>query len=152
MIDIARLREVSLLASLRDSDLAVLAKNLRPLRFEAGESLVTEGMTTCGPLMIILDGQVEVSRKDAGGTPRTLAMLEGPTVIGEMEFLADVEATATVVVHDEVSGFVLARERFEELLNADEPAAFHLARAIGRIVSERLAETDRSLAKVMGRR
>lgn len=149
MPDVAELQQVALFSSLKAEHIDVLRKNLRPLSLEAGEALVSEGVTTRGPLLIILDGNVEVSRKDPSGTPRTLALLEAPTVIGEIEFLADIQSSATVTAHDDITGFVLARDRFDALLEADEPAAFHLARAIGRVVSERLAETNRMLSTAL---
>lgn len=149
MVDIAELKKVALFSRLNPEHLDVLRKNLRPLSIEAGEALVTEGVTTRGPLMIILDGNVEVSRKDPSGTSRTLALIEAPTVIGEIEFLADVQSSATVTAHDDITGFVLARDRFDALLDAEEPAAFHLARAIGQVVSERLVETNRMLSNAL---
>ncbi len=149
MITIDDLHKLSLFSTLRPEHLEVLLKNLRPLHMEEGESLVQEGVVTHGPLFIITDGNVEVSKLDSHGKPRTLVILEPPTVIGEIEFLGDIESSATVTTHDEVSGYLLPRARFEALFEAGEPAAYHLALAIGKLVSERLAQTNKLLSKAL---
>jgi len=149
MFDIEKLRNLPLFANLADEHLAVLGQNLRPLSLSSGEILVSEGQATKGPLMIVEDGFLEVTRNDHNGKKHTLAMLEPPTVIGELEFLADVKSSATVIAHDDVTGYLLPRRRFEALLVAEEPAAYHLAVAIGKVVSERLAETNESLANAL---
>ena len=143
------LQQLGLFANLSRDLIGVLAKHLRPLGVEAGELLVTEGVTTRGPLFIVTDGDLEVSRQDASGASRTLAFLEPPTVVGEMEFLADVVSSASVRATSDVTGALLPRDRFEALFEAGEPAVFHLALAIGRLVSQRLADTNVLLSKAL---
>lgn len=151
LISTAQLRQVALFSRLPGPALEVLAKNMRPLHMESGEALVSEGVTTRGPLLLVVDGGLEVSRKDSAGVAHTLARLEPPTVIGEMEFLADIASSATVTATGEVSGFLLPRERFEALFEQGEAAAYHLALAIGRIVSERLAASNVALTRALSR-
>lgn len=150
-LDINDLRQIALFADVPQKHLEVLLKNLRPLHMEEGQAMIQEGEITRAPLFIITDGNVEVSRKDAEGVSRTLAIIEPPTVIGEVEFLGDIESTASVTTHDDIAGYLLPRERFLALLEAEEPAAFHLALAIGRVVSERLVETNKMLSKALAK-
>ena len=149
MTDVSALADIPLLKALGADKLEILVKNLRPLHIEAGEALVSEGLTTRGPLFIITAGRVQVSRKDDHGEARPLVDLPPPTVIGEMEFLADIESSATVTAIDTVEGYLLPRARFEALFTAGEPVAYHLAKAIGSIVSLRLSETNRLLSKAL---
>jgi CRP-like cAMP-binding protein len=148
----AQLKGFKLFSRLPDPDLEVLAKNMRPLHIEAGQALVEEGVTTRGPLMLVMTGALEVSRRDIDEVKHTLAKLQPPTVIGEMEFLADIGSSATVTAVDEVSGFLLPRDRFEALFDQGEAAAYHLALAIGRIVSERLAATNVALTRALSKK
>lgn len=148
-IDVHALQMVELFEDLGIEHLEILAKNLRPLSIDAGELLVEEGVTTQGPLLLILEGRVQVSAKDAKGDAHVIATLEPSTVIGELEFLADVPSSATVRALDNVSGFLLPRTRFGALMDANQPAAFHVALAIGRFVSQRLAETNALLTKAL---
>jgi len=149
MIDPQSLAQLELFAAMPTEHLEVLVKNLRPLQLEAGEALVTEGITTRGPLFILTAGAVEVSKKDHAGNARTLVSLTPPTVIGEMEFLADIESSATVTATGDLEGYILPRARFEALFAEGNAAAFHLAKAIGHIVSVRLAETNKLLSKAL---
>jgi len=151
MIDPAQLSQVALFSGMKSEHLSTLVKSLRPLHIEGGQELVSEGVTTRGPLMIVTKGMLEVTRKDPKGVAQTLAMLEPPTVIGELEFLADVKSSATVTAHDDVEGYLLPRQRFEALFDEGEAAAYHLALAIGRIVSKRLADTNVLLAKALSK-
>ena len=144
-----QLAGLDLFSDLRPEHRDVLAQNLRPLDIEAGEHLVTEGVSTQGPLFIIVAGAVSVSRRDPEGTPRTLATVPPPSVIGEMEFLGEVESSATVTATEHIQGYLLPRARFQALFEAGEPAAYYLALAIGRLVSERLAATNNLLAKAL---
>lgn len=143
-IDTGKLKQVALFSKLGDADLDTLASKMRPLHMEAGQDLVTEGVTTRGPLMIITEGQVEVSRQS-----KVLVTVEPPTAIGEMEFLAEIQSSATVTAKTEVSGYLLPRALFEKLMEEEDRAAYHLALSIGRFVSERLAETNILLTKAL---
>lgn len=149
MVDPKTLSFIDLFAEMPPEQLETIAKNMRPLHLGAKDALVTEGVTTRGPLFILLNGTVEVSRKDGQGNSHVLATIEPPTVIGEMEFLADIESSATVVAAEEIEGYLLPRARFEALFAEGDPAAFHLAKAIGRLVSERLADTNKLLTKAL---
>jgi CRP-like cAMP-binding protein len=149
VIDVAMLKMLPLFDSLDDGHLEVLTKNLRPLHMEAGEMLITEHSETRAPLFIVEDGELEVSRKDAKGVSHRITVLEPPTVVGELEFLADVNSSASVKALTEVSGMLLPRAQFQKLFAAGEPTAYHLALAIGRMLSERLADTNTLLIKAL---
>lgn len=151
MADPAELAQLELFSSIKPEHLKVLANNLRPLHLDAGEALVSEGKDTKGPLFIVTGGKVEVSRLDGGGEPHVLAQLEPPTVIGEMEFLADIESSATVTAHSELSGYLFPRARFDALFDEGEPAAYSLALSIGKLVSVRLADTNKLLSKALSK-
>jgi CRP-like cAMP-binding protein len=91
----------------------------------------------------------KITRKDPNGKPRPIVTLEPPTVVGELEFLADVPSSASVVAIEELSGVLLPRERFQALFEAGEPAAYALALLIGRLVSKRLADTNKLLIRAL---
>ena len=148
-MDIATLGRIGFFTNLKPAHLEVLAKNLRPLHLSAGEMLITEDAPTRAPLFVIGTGLVEVTRRDADGKPHPIATLEPPTVVGELEFLADVPSSASVRAVDEISGVLLPRERFQALFEAGEPAAYSLALLIGKLVSKRLADTNKLLIRAL---
>jgi CRP-like cAMP-binding protein len=149
VIDVSMLKMLPLFDTLVEEHLEVLTKNLRPLHMEAGEMLITETTQTRGPLFIVEDGELEISRKDSKGVSHKITVLDPPTVVGELEFLADVNSSASVKALTEVSGMLLPRACFQALFAAGEPAAYHLALAIGRMLSERLADTNMLLVKAL---
>lgn len=148
-MDASTLGHIGLFEDLTPEHLEVLAKNLRPLHMEAGEMLITENSETRAPLLIITDGTLEVTRQDAHGTSHSITTLEPPTVVGELEFLADVPASASVKVLSEVRGVLLPRARFQILFEEGQPAAYALALSIGRVLSQRLADTNLLLIKAL---
>ncbi len=149
MIDVATLKMLPLFDDLVEEHLEVLTRNLRPLHLDAGETLIEEGTQTRAPLFLVESGELEISRQDNRGVAHRITVLEPPTVAGELEFLADVNSSATVRALTEVSGMLLPRARFQSLFAAGEPAAYHLALAIGRTLSERLADTNSLLVKAL---
>jgi CRP/FNR family transcriptional regulator, cyclic AMP receptor protein len=148
-MDVATLSKIGFFADLKPAHLEVLARNLRPLHMSAGETLIAEDAPTRAPLFVVDRGRLEVTRKDPGGTPRPIVTLEPPTVVGELEFLADVPSSASVVAIEELSGVLLPRERFQALFEAGEPAAYALALLIGKLVSKRLADTNKLLIRAL---
>ncbi|MBI5509596.1 MAG: cyclic nucleotide-binding domain-containing protein [Deltaproteobacteria bacterium] len=148
-MDVATLGKIGFFADLKPAHLEVLAKNLRPLHMEAGELLIAEDAPTRAPLFVIDRGRLQVSRKDAAGHAHPIVTLEPPTVVGELEFLADVPSSASVMAVEELSGVLLPRERFQTLFEAGEAAAYALALSIGRLVSKRLAETNKLLIRAL---
>lgn len=149
MIDAQTLQRFPLFDGLAAKDLEVLSQNLRPLHLEAGEMLITEGSATRAPLFLVEVGALEVTRRDAQGKSHRIVELHPPTVVGELEFLGPVHSSASVRATAEIRGMLLPRERFETLFEAGEPAAYHLALTIGRVVSQRLAETNMLLVKAL---
>jgi CRP-like cAMP-binding protein len=148
-MDVATLGTIGFFADLKPAHLEVLAKNLRPLHMSAGEVLIAEDAPTRAPLFVIGKGRLEVTRKDPDGKPRSIVTLEPPTVVGELEFLADVPSSASVQAIEELSGVLLPRERFQALFEAGEPAAYALALLIGKLVSKRLADTNKLLIRAL---
>ncbi len=148
-MDASTLGHIGLFEDLTQEHLDVLARNLRPLHMDAGEMLITESSETRAPLLVVTDGILEVTRRDADGTSHTITKLEPPTVVGELEFLANVPASASVKAVSEVSGVLLPRARFQALFDEGQPAAYALALSIGRILSQRLADTNHLLIKAL---
>lgn len=145
MVDIHELQSLPLFQELPVAQFDALLKNLRPLSLEEDELLVEEGVTTRAPLFLIVEGELEVSRKDDAGVSRHITTLIPPTVVGEVEFLTDLPASATVRALSEVRGKLLPRERFEAMFIEGDPWAHYLALAIGRVVSKRLHDTNKLL-------
>lgn len=102
-----------------------------------GEVLMEEGVPG-RLLVVILDGEVEILKRDDGGEPHRLARLGADTVLGEMGLLLEEPSSATVRVTRPSSLFLLDRDRFRELLKRDQDVSAPLLLSLARIVARRL--------------
>jgi len=84
-VEMSRLRSFDLFSCLNNQDLGVVAMNCRELRVPAGSTLIRQGQV--GEDVFLLEqGTVQVYRGQIE-TPRVIAVLEAPVVIGEMALL-----------------------------------------------------------------
>ncbi len=79
------------------------------------------------------------------------AIMQAPTVVGEMGLMTEPRATATVTAKSDTEGWRLPRSAFLEKLDAGSIAAHKVAYEIGRTIAGRMAATDEAVAKIVAR-
>lgn len=132
----SHLRGLKLLAGLTAGQLEDISRRLSPVRFRKGESPIREGDP--GNVMYFIEsGRVRVVRGQ-GETARSLAEMDSGDLFGEMALLTDSPRSATVIALTDLDLWALNREDFDELVAAYP----NLALGLGRLLSERLRETD----------
>ncbi len=114
-------------------------------RFAAGELLCREGATSRG-LLLLAEGAVRITKRDPSGAERDLAIVEAPSVLGELELLSGRPSLASAVAAGAGRSLLLSTASFEELLNNGDPVAAKMTRNIARVVIDRLAETSSRVA------
>ena len=119
----AQLRRVPLFAGLSEDALAHLVGVSRQRDYPAGQVIWTEG-DPGDALLILVSGQLRVSRIEADGRESVLSVVEPPAAIGELALLDSQPRDATVVAQRDVTVRLLPRQAFRELL-AKEPAAIY---------------------------
>ena len=119
----AQLRRVPLFAGLNDEVLDKLVEGSRVRSWPAGQVIWSEG-DPGDALLILLSGQLRISRIEADGRESVLSVVEPPAVIGELALLDSQPRDATVVAQRDVTVRLLPRQAFRELL-AKEPAAIY---------------------------
>ena len=123
---------------------------LEPASFTAGQTVFREG----GPeetLYVISSGILEVYKEVLPGRRQLLAMVEAPTVVGEMGLLTEPRAAASVEARTPVEAHGIDRDRFLEMLDADSPAACKVVHEIGRTLAQRMDKTDAAIAAIVAR-
>lgn len=123
---------------------------LEPASFAVGQTVFQEG----GPeetLYVISSGILEVYKEVLPGRRQHLAMVEAPTVVGEMGLLTEPRAAASVEARTPVEAHGIDRDRFLEMLDADSPAACKVVYEIGRTLAQRMDKTDAAIAAIVAR-
>lgn len=120
---LTQLRRVPLFAGLSDESLMKLVEGSRSRSFPAGQVIWSEG-DPGDALLILVSGQLRISRIEADGRESVLSVVEPPAVIGELALLDSQPRDATVVAQRDVTVRLLPRQAFRELI-AKEPAAIY---------------------------
>jgi CRP-like cAMP-binding protein len=130
-----------ILGQLSDDDVEWMSSIGVRRRISSGEAIVTENQPLTS-LMLILDGQFEVSSKGVG----TMATLSCGEIVGEISMIDDRPPIASVIARTE--GVVLSLNKIElqHKLASDVLFAAHFYRSIASFLAERM----RSTVKRMG--
>jgi CRP-like cAMP-binding protein len=144
------LSDVPIFKHLDEDERAEFEELLEPVRFETGQRIFEEGAPE-ERLYVITSGTVEVYKSVLPGRRQRLAIIEAPTVVGEMGLLTEPRAAASVEAMTMVEAHGVGRDRLLEMLDADSPAACKLVYEIGRTLAERMAATNETVAEVISR-
>jgi len=127
---IEALKQAPLFAGLSKKELTELAKVTEDLDLPAGRVLCKEGATG-QEFFVIMEGQVEITRR---GKP--IATSGSGQFFGEIALVEDVPRTATVTTKTPLRFFVMTRQSFMHLLDANPSVERKILRALAqRVVS-----------------
>jgi CRP/FNR family cyclic AMP-dependent transcriptional regulator len=124
------LRRVPLFEDLSKKELSELARQTEDLEVPAGEVLCREG-DTGQEFFVIVDGKTEITSK---GKP--VARRGGGDFVGEIALLENTTRTATVTAKTPLRVFVLTRQDFRRLVDANRSVEQKVMRALARRVVE----------------
>jgi len=127
------LRQVGLLRDAPATDLELLWKELREIRFAAGAPICRRGEVGDG-MYIVQTGSVEV-RLGIGPDSMALYRLGPGDCFGEMALLTGQPRSADVVALEDTTLWMLGLSSFDRVLNQSTP----FLRALNRTVAQRLA-------------
>ncbi|MBX2797340.1 MAG: cyclic nucleotide-binding domain-containing protein [Myxococcales bacterium] len=142
----ALLRATDLFSALDPPAVARVAEVGRVEHWTKGAVVLEEG--AFGPrMMVILQGSVEILRRDGAGVQRAITTLSSGDVLGELSLLLDLPRTATVRAQQEVQLFALDREAFVDLVRVEDPTFLLLGYHLSRTLARRLiALNDRTVS------
>jgi|SaaInl4_150m_RNA_FD_contig_21_2209499_length_736_multi_11_in_0_out_0_1 CRP-like cAMP-binding protein len=110
--------------------------------FSADRTLINEGAKSASLMYVILEGEVEILKRDATGRDILLSSLQRGQFFGEMALFTRAPRSATARSKTPVRLLMLARSNFERLMHG-EPAVMQ---TFIQTMAQRLNETSEQLA------
>lgn len=109
--------------------------------FQPGEILIEQGHPG-EALYIIKEGNLRVSKVEAGGKQTLLATIPAGKYVGEMSLVDEVPTSARVTAEGVVKALKIRRDRFEHFLYGHDRVALRVYRNFVRTLSERLRQQN----------
>ena len=135
------LRRVPLFAGLAEEDLEQLYRMAETVSLDAGELVFEEG-SPGDALYVVLDGELEVSKRQ-GGQDVVLAVRGVGDFIGEMSILEQAPRSASVRTLQETRLLMISQAAFDTLLSCSPSAYLTMLRT----VTSRLRSTESMLVQ-----
>jgi len=151
MDDLARLLGATALCrGLSRAELLRVAEAGRVERWPRGATVMEEGAQ--GPrVVVLLEGRVDVVKRDADGQDRVLAEVGAGGVLGEMALLHDEPRSATVRAAESLRVFAIDRHTFQEMIEDGDPAALKMGFAIARVLAGRVLALNDKIVDLLAR-
>ena len=143
-MDLDRLRQTALFASLDDAELASVAAICREQLYHAAEAIYREGEPG-NRLFVIVSGSVRVSRHISGIGEEALAVLRPGESFGELSVFDRSERSTDAWSNEATVVAVIARADLERLLESDHALAYKVLRNVVHLLATRLRASDDSL-------
>jgi CRP-like cAMP-binding protein len=136
-----RLRGIPALEGVPAGQVAALAERMTSRRLSPGEILAVEG-TSGNALFVLLQGEVQVSRRTLDGDAYTVATLDGQNIpsFGEFALLADARHEASIEALGECGVLALGRADFERFGEEHPEAGLRITRNLARRMSAELGK------------
>lgn len=129
-------------------DLEKLALILSMKNFKTDQVVFNEGDEQTG-MFFILDGDVQIIKKNIRGKEELLTVLCAPQIFGEMALIDRGRRSASVVAQSDLVTAELTRENFEKFMDEEPDLAVHIIRKIAHTLSLRLRKVSASYANVI---
>lgn len=127
------------------SDWNLVASKSKKLSFERDQFLIREG-SAAKTVYLLRSGKVRVERNNGGGRA-VLVTLSAGAIFGEMAFIEDALASASVVADGKVDVDAIEVAELKQMFDAFPHFGARFYRSVAVTLSQRLRETSGLLAK-----
>jgi len=148
-ISVDEIRGFRCFQNLGEADIEALARNLDEVTLAPGQILFREGDPGESAYLII-SGQVEVTIKIPDQAPRTLAVLDAGSVLGEISLLTHEARTASVTAVTATRLWDISRTELQTAVDAGEVWATQFLLATALALAHRLSTLDHQLVELIG--
>ena len=113
------------------------------------DMLFSEG-DTGDAVYVILEGHIEILKKDRAGAQQQLAKMGDGSVLGEMSLISgSAVRSASALAATDIKLLKIPATRFSRLLRADNIAALKVVHNLAQVMSRRLLLMDEKLVDLM---
>lgn len=98
---------------------------------------------------IVIEGQLDVLKRDQSGIHRTIAQIRAGKTFGEMSLIDGEPRSATLQVNRAVVMLIISKFQFERMSNEVPRVALKLVLMIARQLSQRLRQTTGTLVDAL---
>jgi CRP-like cAMP-binding protein len=138
----------TLLENFSPAEVKLLAQFMHVYRAENGMEILSEG--DAGDFMLmVLDGKVDVHKRDRWNTPRLLATVEAGRTLGEMSMIDGEARFATCTAVGTVQIAVLDRESLARIIVEQPLLGAKILMELVLMLSQRLRATSQRLLSVL---
>jgi CRP-like cAMP-binding protein len=127
-----------------------IVKAMVPVTVEPGALVLREAERGQG-LLVLLEGSVEIVKRDGDGAEVPIATVEAPTVLGEMSLITDRPHSATVRALTTCEFHLLTRSQFDRLIKGENLAAYKVVATLAEVMAWRLSRMDDKVVELARR-
>ncbi|HZN94530.1 MAG TPA: cyclic nucleotide-binding domain-containing protein [Myxococcales bacterium] len=99
---------------------------------------------------VVLEGTMEVTKRDRQGKEQSIAKLSDGTVVGEMSLVSgDAARSATVVATSDARLLKISSSKFQALLQRDSVAALKMVNNLAQVMSRRMLLMNEKVVELM---
>jgi CRP/FNR family cyclic AMP-dependent transcriptional regulator len=99
---------------------------------------------------VVLEGTVEVTKRDSSGKEQPIAKLSDGTVVGEMSLVSgDAARSATVAATSDARLLKISSAKFQALLQKDSVAALKMVNNLAQVMSRRMLLMNEKVVELM---
>ena len=129
-------------------ELEALSTYTEAYRATAATTLVSEDSRDAF-MGILIEGQIDVLKRDQYGVNRTIAQIRAGKTLGEMSLIDGEPRSATLQVNRAAVMLIISKFQFERMSNEVPRLALKLVLMIARQLSQRLRQTSGTLVDVL---
>jgi CRP/FNR family cyclic AMP-dependent transcriptional regulator len=149
MITNETLAAIPFFSGCTDRELELLTPICRVQEGQEGDYLIHEGIQVpC--IYFLLSGKVGVYKKDKGGKHMWLASLGKGFIFGELSFLDQGPASASIRAGSPFQALAINQEALHRLLDSQPSLGYKMLKTMARHTSQRLRQADDMLAGFPG--
>ena len=130
-------------------ELVEIINACRLQRFSEGQTILSEGEPG-EELYFLMEGEVEVLKRDVTGEERSLVVMQAPTMFGHMSLVDGSARSATCRAKGEVDVAVLSRQTYLDLLSRSHPVGTSLRRLMLSTLTRQLVDGNARLFSLIG--